>query len=61
MQVLSKLKPTRILYISCNPISFVKDANALSSDYKITKIKALDMFPYTEHIEMMLLLERVEG
>jgi 23S rRNA (uracil1939-C5)-methyltransferase len=59
MQVFSKLKPKRILYVSCNPVSFAKDVNCLDEKYQIKQIKALDMFPFTEHIEMMALLERV--
>ena len=58
MQVFSKLKPKRILYVSCNPVSFARDINCLDEKYQIKQIKALDMFPFTEHIEMMALLER---
>ena len=45
----------RIVYVSCNPNSFVRDAGFLMSNYRLDRIKALDMFPFTKHIELMAL------
>ncbi|MFQ6618245.1 MAG: hypothetical protein ACE5QV_06105 [Fidelibacterota bacterium] len=42
----------KIIYISCNPITFSKDLRELCSEkYEIERIKALDMFPHTKHVE----------
>lgn len=56
MGELSNLKPRKILYVSCNPTSFARDVEALPSAYRIAKVRSLDMFPFTKHIEMMALI-----
>ena len=56
MQVLAKFKPKKIVYVSCNPNSFARDVDVLPSKYEISKMRALDMFPFTKHIEMMALI-----
>lgn len=47
---------SKILYVSCNPNSFARDLKHLQTHYKIDKITALDMFPFTSHLEVMALL-----
>lgn len=56
MQVISVFKPQKILYVSCNPTSFARDVEVLPNTFEITKIRALDMFPFTKHIEMIALI-----
>jgi 23S rRNA (uracil1939-C5)-methyltransferase len=56
MKVISVFKPQKILYVSCNPTSFARDVNALPGKFEITKARALDMFPFTKHIEMVALI-----
>lgn len=48
----------RIVYVSCNPNSFVRDAEFLIPNYRLDRIKALDMFPFTKHIELMALFTK---
>jgi len=49
----------RILYISCNPQTWLRDAKILlSGHFKLEKISLMDMFPYTSHTEMISLFER---
>jgi 23S rRNA (uracil1939-C5)-methyltransferase len=48
----------RIVYISCNPQSQVRDIRNLSSLYKIVKSQPVDMFPQSSHVENITLLER---
>ena len=51
-------KIKRIVYISCNPITLVRDLTYLHQFYDIADITLLDMFPNTEHCESVCLLER---
>lgn len=47
-----KLNPEKIVYISCNPITIVRDINLLTEGkYKLVKIRPVDMLPHTYHIE----------
>lgn len=56
MPQLLKLKPEAILYISCNPATFARDAAVLTGkSYRLAKIAVLDMFPATSHTELMAL------
>jgi 23S rRNA (uracil1939-C5)-methyltransferase len=50
------LAPRRIVYISCNPATMVRDLNMLSEKYDVQRIKPVDMFPQTRHIECVTLL-----
>lgn len=54
-QFLATQKLGHILYVSCNPNSFVRDASYLLPRYRLSKISALDMFPFTKHLELMAL------
>lgn len=52
------LGPSRIVYVSCNPDTMIRDISMLKG-YSIREgIKALDMFPHTPHVESVALLER---
>tara|TARA_R110000868_G_scaffold72133_5_gene210408 strand:+ start:1975 stop:3078 length:1104 start_codon:yes stop_codon:yes gene_type:complete len=53
-QKLNQLSPKSILYSSCNPQTLKRDLDILN--YKIDKIKAFEMFPMTEHWEVLCLL-----
>jgi 23S rRNA (uracil1939-C5)-methyltransferase len=58
--VLPRLKPQRIVYVSCEPYALVRDAVTLESkSYKLKKIVPLDMFPQTHHVEVVALFEKV--
>ena len=51
--------PNKIIYVSCDPMTLARDLKELSEYYNIIKVKALDMFPYTEHIETFCVLEKI--
>lgn len=54
----AKRKPAQILYVSCNPTTFARDAKVLlAGRYQLTKIGVMDMFPNTSHLELMALFE----
>jgi len=53
------LKPERIVYVSCNPATFARDAKELcDNDYSLQRVHPVDMFPHTPHIEVVALLTR---
>ena len=47
----------KIIYISCNPKTLVRDLKKLEEKYEIKQIKAYDMFSYTKHLETVCLLK----
>lgn len=49
-------KIKKVIYISCNPITFVRDLKELSSIYNLEKCYLLDSFSYTKHFECIALL-----
>lgn len=55
---LSEGRPERIVYISCNPSTQVRDIQMLSSGYRVVEVVGVDMFPHTKHIESVALLQR---
>ncbi len=58
---LVKASPERIVYISCNPETQVRDIRFLMKNgYKIKKAAPFDMFPHTGHVETVCLMSRKE-
>jgi 23S rRNA (uracil1939-C5)-methyltransferase len=52
--------PTRIVYVSCNPTTLAPNAAQLvEAGYALRRVRPVDMFPQTPHIECVALLERV--
>ncbi len=54
---LLQLKPPKIVYISCNPVSQAEDCKALI-DYEVESLQPIDQFPHTPHVENIALLRR---
>ena len=50
--------PQRIVYVSCNPATQARDLQLLSASYEVKRIQPVDMFPHTQHVENVVLLER---
>lgn len=48
----------KIIYISCNPNTLVENIAALADTHRVTKAALFDQFPYTEHMEAGVVLER---
>lgn len=51
--------PEKIVYVSCNPATQARDIQLLSSHYSLVKTQAVDMFPYTHHVENVALLKSI--
>ena len=50
------IKPKKIVYISCNPATLVRDLAEFESLYEVKSIVPVDMFPFTSHVECVSLL-----
>ena len=54
VEFISKLKPEKIVYISCNPSTLARDISILKDVYDVEIIQPVDMFPQTYHIETVV-------
>lgn len=52
-----KIKPRKIVYISCNPATLIRDLACFEELYDIRTITPVDMFPFTSHVECCSLIE----
>ena len=52
-----KIKPRKIVYISCNPATLIRDLSCFEELYDIKTITPVDMFPFTSNVECCALLE----
>lgn len=59
VKTLLERKPERIVYVSCNYESFAREWRELAAAYRVTRIRALDLFPHSPHAELVTLLERI--
>jgi len=57
IRFLLDLAAPRIVYVSCNPATQARDLQLLSEKYAVLKVRPVDMFPHTHHIENVALLE----
>ena len=56
--ILLNIDSNKIIYVSCNPMTLVRDIKYLSSRYEFRDITLFDMFPNTYHVESLMFLER---
>jgi len=56
LRQISELKPKRIVYVACDPAALARDsAFAKDLGWQLTSVRAFDLFPMTQHIEMVAL------
>ena len=58
LDTILKVKPKKVVYVSCNPSTLAKDIQVLSKNYKVEYMQPVDMFPQTSHIETVTRLTR---
>ena len=57
MNSVAQIGPERIVYVSCNPETLVRDLKYFKKKgYRVSKGVGVDMFPFTEHVETVVLL-----
>jgi 23S rRNA (uracil1939-C5)-methyltransferase len=52
-----KIAPKRVVYVSCNSATQARDLAIMDEKYKVTRVRPVDMFPQTHHVENVVLLE----
>lgn len=57
IQNILNLKPERFIYISCNPATLMRDLKEFEEAYEIQEIQPVDMFPFTSHVETIVVLK----
>lgn len=61
LDAVATIKPKRVVYVSCNPDTLVRDLKYLTKKgYQVKKCVAVDMFPFTESCEAVCLLTRIK-
>ncbi len=59
LQELIRKKPSRVVYVSCNPATLSRDLQQLSKTYRIEEIIPFDMFPQTSRVETVVKLSLI--
>ncbi len=57
LAVLLRTRAPRIVYVSCNPATQARDLQVLDKAYQVKAVQPVDMFPHTQHVENVVLLE----
>ena len=58
VEQICKIGAKRIVYVSCNSATQARDVALMDNIYKVTQIQAVDMFPQTQHVENIVILDK---
>ncbi len=58
VEQLLKIGANKIVYVSCNSATQARDLALMDEQYKVTRVRPVDMFPQTHHVENVVLLEK---
>ncbi len=62
LETILKMKPERVVYVSCNPATLARDLKYLCEGaYEVTEVQPVDMFPQSVHVESVCLLHRKDS
>jgi 23S rRNA (uracil1939-C5)-methyltransferase len=53
-----RIAPEKVVYVSCNSATQARDLALMDEMYKVTRVRPVDMFPQTHHVENVVLLEK---
>jgi 23S rRNA (uracil1939-C5)-methyltransferase len=53
-----KIAPEKVVYVSCNSATQARDLALMDEKYMVTRVRPVDMFPQTHHVENVVLLEK---
>ena len=56
-----KIAPEKIVYVSCNSATQARDLALMDAFYSVSRVRPVDMFPQTHHVENVVLLEKRKG
>jgi 23S rRNA (uracil1939-C5)-methyltransferase len=59
-ELLNRLTPQTLVYVSCDPTTLARDLAILQPRYRITQLHLVDLFPQTQHLETVAILEKKE-
>jgi len=60
IEALAAVRPAQLVYVACDPVAFARDAGTLAAlGYRLDRLRALDLFPHTHHVEAVGTLIRV--
>ncbi len=51
-------RPRAIVYVSCDPVTLARDVSSVTGGYDVVSVVPFDMFPGTDHVEVVCVLER---
>jgi 23S rRNA (uracil1939-C5)-methyltransferase len=58
VEQIMQIAPEKVVYVSCNSATQARDLALMDSLYKVTRVRPVDMFPQTHHVENVVLLEK---
>ena len=60
LEAIKSRRPSRLIYVSCNPATLARDVRNLARSYALERVCPIDMFPQTAEIEAAALLRRAD-
>ncbi len=57
IQTMLNLSVSKLVYVSCNPATLVRDLKLLEEKYEVKRIQPVDMFPFTSNVECVAMLQ----
>ncbi|WP_209399509.1 23S rRNA (uracil(1939)-C(5))-methyltransferase RlmD [Pseudozobellia sp. WGM2] len=59
VQQILNIAPDKVVYVSCNSATQARDLALMKDVYKVAKVRPVDMFPQTHHVENVVLLKKI--